>query len=50
MYDIEELLLLHKIVGFSSYYQVKHRQSSYKELNNLERRVYTGEISCEAMK
>ncbi len=50
MYDIEELLFLHKVVGFSSYYQVKHKQSSYRELNNLERRIYTEEISCEAIK
>lgn len=50
MYDSEELILVHKECGFSFCKILPHKQSNYIELNNLEKRLYSGEISCEGKK
>jgi predicted SAM-dependent methyltransferase len=50
LYDKEELLLMHEKVGFKIYNIELHKKSSYPELDNLEKRKYSGEISCEAIK
>jgi len=50
MYNKEELLLIHKECNFTNYIIVPHGKSNYKELNNLEKRKYSGEIICEGTK
>lgn len=50
LYNKDELMLVQKEAGFSSVSFVKHKVSNYNELNNIETRVYTNEIVCEAIK
>jgi predicted SAM-dependent methyltransferase len=50
MYNIDELLNVHSLVGFYSATIVPHRESTHSELHNVEVRGWTSEICIEAKK
>ena len=50
VYDFEELVALHRLCGFTDVYKEQHKVSKYPELNNIETRHFTGEMTIEAIK
>lgn len=50
MYNINELINVHKIIGFSKVEECQHKKSKISELHNLEFRGWTSEIVVEAVK
>lgn len=50
MYNIEELINVHKEKGFLNTKEIKHRVSEHSSLHNIEIRGWTSEICVEATK
>lgn len=50
MYNIDELINVHREVGFTNIKETKHRSSENPHLNNIEVRGWSSEICVEAIK